>query len=202
MSSLIESVRDAGLDASGLGDSSALTPEHLTDAARTVTEFGRTVARLHDLPVPAGAPQAEGALEIAAARRRAFDAGELDGIEVGAAYQHIDVGRLVQVLEDGAGTAAGRAGPPVLTHGAAVLASFRWDRWEPLGLADWDHLAVADRNRDLASAARSIVVDLEPHFLSVFFDAYGHDHLDLIQLDWYSLALELDPIGTPPQGGR
>ncbi len=47
-----------------------------------------------------------------------------------------------------------------------------------------------------AVAARSIVTELEPAFLPPFFEAYGHDHLDLLQLDWYSLALELEPWET------
>ena len=185
--------RDAGgLDAGGATTSSALEAEYRTDAAGTVAELGRLLARLHALALPEGAPVLD-ARAIAKSRRAAFDRGELDGLEVGAAYRHVPVDRLVTLLEEGAERAAARAGEPVLTHGRPTLEVFRWDRWTPLGLADWEHLAVADRNRDLAVAARSIVTVLEPAFLPPFFDAYGHDHLDLLQLDWYSLALELDP---------
>ena len=210
--SLLRSVRAAGLDAavrdsagpdsagsdSGEPDSgrvetsSALAVEYRTDAAGTVAELGRLLARLHDVPVPEGSTVLD-ARSIAAARRTAFEQGELAELEVGAAYRHVAVDRLVELLDEGADAAASRAGAPVLTHGRPTLAVFRWERWNPIGLDDWEHLAVADRNRDLAVAARSIVTELEPAFLPPFFDAYGHDHLDLLRLDWYSLALELDP---------
>ncbi len=190
---LLEVVRAAGLDAGGVESNSALAPEYRTDAARTVAELGRTLSRLHSLPVPGGSPVLD-ATSIAAERRAAFDRGEVDGLEVSSAYRHVPVERLVALLEQGAPAAAERAGPPVLTHGRPDLESFRWERWDPIGLDGWDHLAVADRNRDLAVAAHSIVVHLEPAFLPSFFDAYGHEYLDLLQLDWYSLALELQPV--------
>ena len=188
---LLEVVRAAGLDAGGVESNSALSAEYRTDAARTVAEFARTLSRLHALPVPEGSPVLD-AGSIARGRRSAFDRGELAGLEVGSAYRHVAVERLVALLEEGAASAEARGAAPVLTHGRPDLESFRWDRWNPIGLDGWDHLAVADRNRDLAVAARSIVVQLEPAFLPSFFDAYGHDHLDLLQLDWYSLALELE----------
>lgn len=193
---LLERVRAAGLDASGLETNSALAVEYRTDAARTVAEFGRTLAALHSLLDTAddvrGVTEVD-AVALAALRRAAFERGELEGHTVGSAYAHLSVERLLTVLEDGAAAAAERAGPPVLTHGRPQLSTFRWQQWTPVGLVDWDHLALADRNRDLAVAARSIVVELEPVFLPAFFDAYGHQHLDLLQLDWYSLALELEP---------
>ncbi len=195
--SLLDAVRAARLDVgdpdAGRGEtSSALAVEYRTDAAGTVAELGRLLARLHELPVPEGSTVLD-ARTIADARRAAYERGELADLEVGAAYRHIAVDRLVELLGQGAEAASSRAGAPVLTHGRPTLAVFRWERWNPIGLDSWEHLAVADRNRDLAVAARSIVTELEPAFLPPFFDAYGHDHLDLLQLDWYSLALELDP---------
>jgi len=196
---LLEVVRAAGLDATGVESNSALAVEYRTDAARTVAEFGRTLSALHSLEIPAEVTTAAGVIDaqsLAAGRRAALDRGELADHEVGSAYRHLDIDRLVSILEGGVAATTARAAAPVLTHGRPTLDAFRWERWTPVGLEDWSHLAVADRNRDLAVAARDIVVHLEPAFLPSFFDAYGHEHLDLLQLDWYSLALELEPWAT------
>lgn len=192
---LLDAVRSAGLDATGTPGSIATDIEYRTEAAVVVAEYARTLARLHAIEPPSTSVVLD-ADAVSARARADLGAGRLDDLALSAPYRHLPVTRLVEVLGDGTGAAAARASEPVPTHGRPALSSFRWVRHDPIGLLDWGSLRLADRNRDLAVAARSVAFDLDASFLPVFFDAYGHDHLDLLQLDWYSLALELEPSAS------
>jgi aminoglycoside phosphotransferase len=191
---LLALVRDAGLDATGEPGGPGDSIEYRVDAERTVGLLATTLRRLHDLDGAALGDRASYALRPADVVDRvesAFADGRLDDGERSSAYAHVPVERLVQILADGAATAAERATPPVVVHGRPTLAQLWCRDGAAVGFVGWGDAAIGDRYVDLAVAIRSIASDLAPVLVPVFVERYGLEHPDPVLLDWYSLAAEL-----------
>lgn len=106
-------------------------------------------------------------------------------------YGHMTRRELVEVLRDGLDRVLERGDSPVLQQGAPVFANLQMSGPNVCGFRDWAAIHVGDRHWDLAVASRDIVRVCGPNGLAVFFESYGHDLVDPIRLDWYSLAVEL-----------
>ncbi len=212
---IAELILRSGLDARQQRGEPATSIEYRVDAERTVRLLADVLARLHAVEL--------GPVERSGARRpddivRDLDRAVTPGVDAprerataaddpaevappstrsrSAAYAHISDGRLLEILRDGAETARERGDDPVLTHGAPTLANLRCDRGTAVGLVEWSRVAVADRYRDLAVAARSVATDLAPILVPVLFEHYGADTPDGVRLDWYALAAELSTAGV------
>ena len=86
----------------------------------------------------------------------------------------------------------------VLTHGDScqpnlLLARSDGPDTDPelVGLVDLGRLAVTDRYRDLAIAARSLDLNLGPDAAAAFLDAYGPETHDHDRLTWWTLVDDL-----------
>jgi aminoglycoside phosphotransferase len=181
----------SGLDATGQPGEPATAVEYRVDAERTVRLLGETLARLHAVELaPDECSAALTPERIAASAAEAVAAGRVASDRT-PAYAHLPAERLLQVLTDGAPQIAARSEPPVLTHGAPTLSNLRCERGSAVGFVEWDAVAVADRYRDLAVAARSVARHLVPILVPVLFEHYRASSPDPVRLDWYSLAAEL-----------
>jgi aminoglycoside phosphotransferase len=213
-----------GLDATGRNGTPASEPEYRFDVESTVAMLARTLASLHDHRV-AGADgiavlTPDG---IVAEVRSSVRDGALCSESLSAAYRHMPIERLVQILDDtrppsptppeAASAAPGDApsrsatskdasgvGPLVPTHGRPSLDRLHGKGGAPLGFVGWERFALADPYRDLAVAARSVANDLGPMLVPALFDHYfaarqpgGFGTPDPVRLDWYALAAELSP---------
>lgn len=193
-------VAHSDLDATDRPGEPATAIEYRVDAERTVRLLGETLSRLHAVELHDDEPAASlTPAVVAAAAAAGLRAGSL-APERGAAYAHLGPERLVEVLVEGAATAAARSGPPVLTHGSPCLSNLRCARGSAVGFVAWEAAAPADRHRDLAVAARSVAEDLTPVLVPVLFEHYRGPRPDPILLDWWSLAAELLVVRVPAQG--
>ena len=193
-------VARSGLDARGLVGEPATSVEYRVDAERTVQLLADVLADLHATDLTAAErDSAVGAERYARAAAAAHAEGRLRSEDRSTAYAHMDDGRLVEVLVDGAAGAAARRDRWVLTHGAPTLAHLWCSRGSAVGLVGWDRPAVADPYRDLAIAAHCIATEMAPILVPVLFERYGERSPDPVRLDWFALAAELlGPVGSAP----
>ena len=178
----------------------ASSPEYRFDVEHTVGLLADALARLHSTPSsePVGSLGPDQLVEQA---RESLATGRLTTDHLSAAYHHVELGRLVEILAEGRSARLGdTADPAVLTHGRPTLDALRCRDGVVLGFAGWERAALADRYRDLAVAASSVATDLGPMLVPTFFERYAaaaqdarYDHPDPLRLDWYALAAELTP---------
>lgn len=165
----------------------ASDPEYRSDPERTVTMLATLLGDLHDVHPAPGTLVTVTALDVAEGlrgdlERHALDAGRLD-----AAYRHMTLERLVEVLVAGVDT-LGERPTDVLTHGAPTLEHLRVEDGRALGFAEWGTAAVGDPVRDLAPAVRSLVAAFGPGVVPAFFARYPHPTPPVTVIDWYALA--------------
>jgi len=191
----------AGLDATGRG-SSAADAEYLSDPGRTVSMFAELLGRLHAIPIDTIGPGVPvlGARDVAAALSDSLGARPAVVHVTDPAYRHLPVARLAEVLRDGA-EAVEATGSRVLTHGSCRVAALRVEVGRPLGLSGWQHAAVADPCRDLATALRSLVGCFGPGVVPAFMASYPHPTPSAPVLDWFVLADVLAEAAGEPVGG-
>ncbi len=192
---LLDIVGGAGLIAPPPREHPTLEPasakDYHFDPQRTVAMFAEEMARLHSLDVNEAAEPVltmGAVVELARATTEAAPDAPLD-----AAYRHMSRRELLGVLDAGLdrlGEVADSA--LVVTHGTPELGVFMCEEGTAVGLIRWDAIAVADRHRDLARVAASLVSDMGPMMLPEFFERYG-SHPDPLRLDWWLLAAQLLP---------
>lgn len=163
----------------------------LVRAESTVSHLGVVLARLHTSPLPRDVAAGLGVVgpeDLVESAERNVASGAITAATVSAAYRHLTLDRLVEVLRSGA--AAAGSGDRVLVHGAPTLERLT-GQGEFVALTDWSGAALADPHMDLAIAARDVIQRLGAAMVPVLAESYGHDRIDPRRLDWYSLAAEL-----------
>lgn len=189
------------------------------DATVALRGLARTMARLHEgrLAVPEGVVVEALTVSGVVARAEGIVA-ELEGLAsdgasvpmtggaggagaaaeaTGSPYGHLDRGRLLDVLKSGAAVVEERCGGRVVTIGRATVANLvLTSAIDDATFRVWGDAASADPYRDLAAATASVVSSFGPGAVLGFMDAYAAarpavEPLDLVRLDWWSLAVDL-----------
>jgi len=190
-------VHTAGLDATDVADAVAATDvEYRFDPQHTCELLANALRSLHE--VDPGQVDSEEVLGSEAVVERARERVESGVVVLDPAYAHMTPARLLEILEDGlVGVDDVPSKDLVPTHGHPGLASLRCRGGTQLGFVEWEHLAIADRHRDLAAVATAVAGSIGPMMVPVFFDHYG-TRPDPRRLDWWALAAQLtdDPGGA------
>lgn len=185
------------------------------DATVVLTGLARTLARLHDGRLSAPDRVVVESLEphqvvalaaVAVSEHGGSNTGP--GATAGPSpYSHLSPSRLLRVLRDGVAHVETRGVSPVTTIGRATIENLDVSLLATAGVTtpgaigsapfrDWGRAATADPYRDLAVASASVVGAFGPGAVLGFMDAYTAERpsvepIDLVRLDWWSLALEL-----------
>ncbi len=165
----------------------ASDPEYRSDPERTVTMLATLLGELHDTHPDPGTLVTVTAIDVAEGLRRDLERHALDAGRLDAAYVHMSLERLVDVLVGGVGALADRP-VDVLTHGSPTLDHLRVDDGRALGFTSWERAALGDPVRDLAPAVRSLVAAYGPGVVPAFFARYPHPTPPVAVIDWYALA--------------
>lgn len=177
--------------------------EYLFDPQHAISLLAQSLSRLHSLELrsetASGAPALTMADVISDARATTERAPEAP---LGDAYAHMTRTELLEVLEAGA-RRLGEPGPDdlVVTHGSPELDTLMCRGGEAVGFVGWEAIAVADRHRDLAHAASSLVGPVGPMAVPELFVHYGRDP-EPARLDWWLLAAQLTAPVRRSGGGR
>lgn len=196
-------VRASGLDATGQDGTPADEPEYRFDPEHTVGMLATALARLHDTEVATSSSeiQLHDPAAIVRRAREGVGSGQVTADDLGPAYRHMALDRLVEILESG----APEVGEIRLTHGWPELRNLRASHGSLVGFVDWRDAGLADPYRDLAVAARSVATDLGPMLVPLLLERYAEQRAAVdsssrpsaVLLDWYALAAELTPRGAP-----
>ena len=193
-------LRSAGVDEGQVLDSRAEPADggdYLMDPQLTVELLADALRALHSVDPTRASDAAMGKLSMGAVVLEARAAADCrDAPELDEAYSHMDRGRLLEVLEEGARQLA--EFPPallVVTHGSPAPATLRCEGARAVGFVDWDHAALADPHRDLAYAATAVASHLGPMLVPVLMERYGV-RPDPRRLDWWALAQQLTGTAT------
>ncbi|HWJ63560.1 MAG TPA: phosphotransferase [Acidimicrobiales bacterium] len=175
------------------------TPAHDVDlAARDPDAVALAIAaglrRFHDQADPASCPFAMGVDDLIASAEVRVGAGGVDPTTMrDEAYRHQTGGQLLDHLI--ATRPPEPAADQVVTHGDPcqpnLLLAPTSGGFVLVGLVDLGRLAVTDRFRDLAIAARSLDQNLGPDAAAAFLAAYGPEADDPDRLAWWTLVDDL-----------
>ncbi len=184
----------AGLDATGLTGEEIVAAADVSyrfDPQRTCELLAGAIRELHEVSLTDVDPAVARLCTDSILDSATESVRQQPHRTLSAAYAHMDVPRLLEVLRETAGVLEETGELDiVLTHGRADLDTLRCAHGRVVGFVDWEHAALADRHRDLAHAATAVASSLGPMLVPTFFDAYGA-RPDPVRLDWWALVDEL-----------